>query len=132
MAQAKRLVLVHVADVEIAGMLHGIGVLVLAALAQHGHKLGVRGEVLLDGLLVVAVHDNHFIGSRCQTLFHDVLDDRAVDNEQHFLRLSLRGGQETRAQASGRDDCLHMGHTFLRGNRREAPRKRRRLVDSLR
>ena len=33
MAQAQRLVLIHIADVEVAGMLHGVGVLVLAALA---------------------------------------------------------------------------------------------------
>ena len=34
-------------------------------------------------------------------LFHAVLNDRLVDQRQHFLRLSFGGGQETRAQAGG-------------------------------
>ena len=37
-------------------------------------------------------------------LFDAVLDDRLVDQRQHFLRLRLGGRQETGAEAGGGED----------------------------
>ena len=123
MPQAQRLVLVHVAHVVVAHALHCVGIRILPAGAQQLHKLRVRREVLLDGLLLAAVDDDHLVGVRREALLHHVLDGRSVDYQQHFLRLRLRGGQEARAEAGSGNESLH-GHTFL-CNVREAPQKRR-------
>ena len=106
MAQAQRLVLVNVGNVEIANALDLVGVSIFAASAQRCHELRVRREVLLNGLLIAAVHDNDFIGARCQALFDHILNNRAVDHKQHFFRLSLSGGKEARAHARSGNQSL--------------------------
>ena len=106
MAQAKRLVLVHVAYVQVACVGYLVGILVLATAAKLGFEGRVRGEVLFDGLLIAAVDDNDLVGSG-KAFFDNVLDNRAIYHKKHFLGLSLRSGQKTAAQASSRNECLH-------------------------
>ena len=98
MPQPERLLLVHVAHVIVANALHLVGVSILAARAQRGDQVGIGREVVLNRLLGAAVHDDDLVGLRRQALLHHILDDGAVDHEQHLFRLRLRGGKEARAQ----------------------------------
>ena len=105
-AQAQRLVLVNIGNVEVANTLDLVGVSIFAAGAQRCHELRIGREVLLDGLLVAAVHDNDLVGARRQAFFDHVLNNGAVDHEQHFFRLSLGGGKEARAHARSGNQSL--------------------------
>ena len=106
-AQAQRLVLVDVAHVVGADLLDDVGVLVLAALAQRRDQLGIGAEVVLDRLLLAAVDDHDLVGGRGEPLLDDVLDDGAVDDQQHLLGLRLGRREEPRAQARGGNESLH-------------------------
>ena len=107
MPQPQRLFLVHVAHGQIADVLHRVGVGVLAALAQKRHQLRVRREVVLNGLLLAAVDDHDLISAGSQTLFHHVLDSRAVHHQQHFFGLGLGSRQKAGTEPRRGNECLH-------------------------
>ena len=114
MAQAERFVLIDIGNVIVPHLLHGVSVLVLAARTKRGNQFGVRREMVFDGLLVAAVDDHDLVGGGSKAFLDDVLDDRPVDDQQHFFRLSFRCRQKTRAHAGCRDKCLHAPSSFVR------------------
>ena len=57
--------------------------------------------MIFDGVLAAAGDDRDFADSGCNGLFDDILDQRFIDQRQHFFRLGFRGRQESRSQASG-------------------------------
>jgi hypothetical protein len=54
--------------------------------------------MVLDHLLVAAGDEDEMLDPRLAGLVHDVLDHRAVDDGQHFLRDRLGGGEEAGAE----------------------------------
>ena len=106
--QPQGLFLVHVAHRVAAHGLHSVGVGVLAALAQKRHQLGVRREMILDGLLLAAVDNDHLVGRRCQALLHDILNGRPIHHQQHLLRLGLGGRQKAGAKPRRGNESLHV------------------------
>ena len=63
-------------------------------------------EVIFDGRLATPSDDNHVLNAGVQRLFNTVLDDRFIDQRQHFFGTGFRGGKETSAQPGGRKDSL--------------------------
>src|SRR6267378_2034819 len=60
-------------------------------------------EVVLDRALVAAGHENHLGDSRRGRLFDRVLDERLVDDRQHFLRARLGHRQKAAAEPCDRE-----------------------------
>ena len=58
-------------------------------------------EVVFDGGLAAAGHDDDVLNARVHRLLHPVLDDGLVHDRQHLLGLRLGGGKESRAQPRG-------------------------------
>ena len=56
-------------------------------------------EVIDDRGLAAAGHEDHLLDPRLARLVHRILDQRPVDDRQHFLGDRLGGGQEARAEA---------------------------------
>ena len=78
---------------------------VLALFGQFALELGIGVEVVFDRALVAARHEDHFGHPRGGRLLHGVLDERLVDDREHFLRHGLGGRQESRAETvDGKDD----------------------------
>ena len=67
-------------------------------------ELLVGIEVILDGALGGAGDKHQARDARGQRLFHRVLDERLVDDRQHFLGTRLGGGQEASAAPGHRKD----------------------------
>ena len=63
-------------------------------------------EVILDRVLAAAGDEDDVVDAGRDRLLDAVLDDRLVDERQHFLRLRLGGGQEAGAEAGGGEDRL--------------------------
>ena len=76
----------------------------LALLREHGLEFGVGVEVVFDGALVAAGHENEGVDPRLDRLLGGVLDEGLVDDGQEFLGHSLGGGQETRPEACDGED----------------------------
>ena len=62
-------------------------------------ELELAVEMVLDDALVAARDEDEMLDAGRARLVDDVLDDRPVDDGQHFLRHRLGGGQEARAEA---------------------------------
>ena len=73
--------------------------LLLALRDQRRLELRIEIEMVLDRALRAAGDEDQAAGPRRQRLLHRVLDQRLVDDRQHFLRARLGGGQEARAAA---------------------------------
>lgn len=67
-------------------------------------KFEVAVKMILQRTLADGGHENNFFDACGNSLFHNVLNDRLVDDRQHFLRLRLGGGEEPRAHAGNGDD----------------------------
>ncbi len=115
MAEPKRFPLPRVADLHhVADLSNHLGLIFFASLFQKTFKRGSRIEVIFDGILALAGDDDDVLDAGGDALFDDILNLRLVDNGEHFFRLRLGGGQETRAESSGREDRLA---DFLRRDR---------------
>ena len=90
--------------------MHEFQQLVLAGLRQFVLQLECRVEMVFDGALVAAGHEDHFADAGVIGLFHGVLDQRLVHDGQHFLRLRLGGRQKTGAQACDGEDGFGDAH----------------------
>ena len=107
-AEAARLILVDEGDGKRRGRVHALGLLLLAALAQHRLEVLVHREVRLDlGLLVRVDDDDPVDALGLERLLDDVLDYGLVENGKELLGGALGRGEKARAEAGGRDDCLH-------------------------
>ena len=78
--------------------------LLLAALPERLHELFVDVEVVLDRGLALPGDEQDPAHAGAGELLEDVLDDGLAPHGQHFLRLRLGGGQETRPQPGDRND----------------------------
>ena len=61
-------------------------------------------EVILDRVLAAAGDEDDVVDAGRDRFLDAVLDDRLVDERQHFLRLRLGRGKEARAEAGGGED----------------------------
>ena len=106
-AEAERLSLAHVREVDQVGDLADLGEqLLLAARLEERLELDRHVEVILDRVLAAAGDQDDVVDARGDRLFDAVLDDRLVDERQHLLRLRLGRRQEPGAEARGRKHGL--------------------------
>ena len=77
-------------------------------------QLVVGVEVIFDRALRAAGDEDQLAGARSERLLRGVLDQRLVDDGQHFLRAGLGRRQEARAapchRKHRRSDLLRLGH----------------------
>jgi hypothetical protein len=78
--------------------------LLLAGLAQVLNQLAVEIEVILDGRLPRAGHEQHLFHAHPGQFLHDVLDNRLAADREHLLGLRLGGRQEAGAEAGHGND----------------------------
>ena len=76
----------------------------LAALRERRLELVGVVEVILDRALVAAGDEDEFLDAGGEAFLDRILDQRPVDDRQHFLGHRLGGRQEARAQAGDRQD----------------------------
>ena len=108
MAEALGLVLITEVDRHTASVGDGIGIGVLAALAQQVLERAIGLEVVQQLGLTGRGNDDGIVdllGVEC--LLNDILDDRLVEHRQHLFGRALGARQKTRAKTGGGDDCLH-------------------------
>ena len=104
-AEAERLALPDVGEVDHVRDLADLGeLLALAARLEERLELDRHVEVILDGVLAAAGDEDDVVDAGRDRFFDAVLDDRLVDERQHFLRLRLGGGKEAGAEAGGGED----------------------------
>ena len=92
--------------------LHHVEQLLLSLQLQLGLQLVCLVEVVLNGALIAPCDEDHFSDARCGRFLDRVLDQRLVDDREHFLGTRLGHGQKTAAEACDRKDglpqsCLH-------------------------
>ncbi len=105
MPQPERRLLAHVGNPgEIGDRTHLSEQIGLAPLFEHPFQLEGRVEMVLDGVLAPAGHDDDALQPRGPGLLDDVLDERPVDQRQHLLGLRLGGRQEAGSQSRGGKD----------------------------
>ena len=61
-------------------------------------------EMIFDGVLAAAGDEDDVVDAGRDRFFDAVLDDRLVDERQHFLGLRFGGGEESGAEAGGGED----------------------------
>ena len=61
-------------------------------------------EVILDRVLAAAGDEDDVVDARRDRFFDAVLNDRLVDERQHFLGLRLGGRKEAGAETGGGED----------------------------
>ena len=78
--------------------------LLVAARGQRGVELEHLVEMVLDHALVAAGDEDEMLDAGLLGLVDHILDQRLVDDGQHFLRHRLGGGQDAGAEAGDRED----------------------------
>ena len=76
----------------------------LAALLEEALELDGDVEVILDRVLAAAGDDDDVVDAGLDRFLDAVLNDRLVDEDQHFLRLRLGRGKEAGAETRGGED----------------------------
>ncbi len=76
----------------------------LAARFERGVELEHAVEMILDHALVAAGDEHEVLDAGLTRLVDHVLDQRLVDDGQHFLRHRLGGGQDAGAEAGDGKD----------------------------
>ena len=99
----------------------------LAARLEERLELDRDVEVILDGVLAAAGDEDDVVDARGDRFFDAVLDDRLVDERQHFLGLRLGRRQEAGAEAGGGKDGFANGVSrgIVRRGIRSVERSRR-------
>src|SRR5688572_1755590 len=77
-----------------------------SAPAQSVFKLVLLVEMIFDNRLVASGDENEMLDTRFPRFIDSQLDDRTVNNGQHFLGHGLGGGQKTGAKPSNRKHGL--------------------------
>jgi len=78
--------------------------LLVAARGQRGVELEHVIEMILDHALVAPGDEDEMFDAGFPGFVEDVLDQRLVDDGQHFLRHRLGGGQDAGAETGDRED----------------------------
>ena len=104
MAEPQRFGLADVDEVDAgrADRLHQFQIAILAARGQFGFQFVGLVEVVLDGALGAAADEDDVGDAGLHRLFDRILDQRLVDDGQHFLGAGLGGRQKTGAQTGNR------------------------------
>ncbi len=76
----------------------------LASCGKRGVELEHPVEMVLDHTLVAAGDEDEMLDAGLPCLIHHVLNQRLVDDGQHFLRHRLGGGQDAGAEAGDGED----------------------------
>ena len=76
----------------------------LAARGERGVELIHPVEMVFDHALVAAGDEDEMFDAGLLGLVDHILDQRLVDDGQHFLRHRLGGGQDAGAEAGDRED----------------------------
>ena len=76
----------------------------LAARRQRGVEFEHAVEMILDHALVAAGDEDEMFDAGLPGLVDHILDQRLVDDGQHFLRHRLGGGQDAGAEAGDREN----------------------------
>ena len=76
----------------------------LAARGKRGVEFVHAVEMVLDHALVAAGDEDEMLDAGLPGLVDHILDQRLVDDGQHFLRHRLGGGQDAGAEAGDRED----------------------------
>ena len=76
----------------------------LAARGQRGVEFVHPVEMILDHALVAAGDEDEMLDAGFPRLVDHILDQRLVDDGQHFLRHRLGGGQDAGAEAGDREN----------------------------
>jgi len=108
MTKTERFILIDVGDIQAACVSHLIGIAIFAATTQFCFQFWIRGEVLFDRLLIATVDDYHFIGTRSESFFDNILDSWLVNNEQHFFWLCFGGREESASKTCSRNERFHV------------------------
>jgi hypothetical protein len=109
-AQAERFALADVCDVDRSGDLPDfLQLRRLSPLGEETLEFDGDVEMVLDGILATAGHDDDVGYTGLRRFFHPVLDDGLVDQHQHLFGLGLRGGKKPRAQPGGGKHCFSDG-----------------------
>ena len=87
----------------------------LAAFLQRRVKLVLQIEMIFDHALVAPGDEHEMFNPGFQRLVHHMLDQRAIDHGEHFLRHRLGGGQETCAETGDGKDGFADFHEALCG-----------------
>src|SRR5260221_1898849 len=107
-AEAERLLLPRIGD--LAGLGHpgmeGVELGLLAASAQRRLELEGMVEMILQRRFRATGHEDEFLDAGGPRLLEGVLDQRLVDDRQHFLRDRLGRGQEARAESADWKDSF--------------------------
>ena len=107
MTETERLALTHVGEINQIGDLPDFGQLfALAARLEIRFELHRHVEMILDGVLAAPGDQNDVVDARGDRFLDAVLNDRFVDERQHFFGLRFGGGQEPCAQSGGREDSF--------------------------
>ena len=111
MTKAERLFLTHIGDMDqVRNLTHDLEQIRLPPLLQHFLELIADIEMVLDRLFTAPSHDDDLIAASRDSLLDSVLDNRFVDQRQHFFRLRLGGWEKSGAQASGGKNSLANSH----------------------
>jgi hypothetical protein len=78
--------------------------LLVAARGQRGVEFEHPVEMILDHALVAPGDEDEMLDAGLLGLVDHVLDQRLVDDGQHFLRHRLGGGQDAGAETGDRED----------------------------
>ena len=78
--------------------------LLVAARRQRGVELEHPVEMILDYALVAPGNEDEMLDAGLLGLIDHILDQRLVDDGQHFLRHRLGGGQDAGAETGDRED----------------------------
>ena len=79
--------------------------LVLAAIVQRSFELCRSIEVIEDRVLSLRRHDDELVESGVDRFLDSVLQDRLIDERQHFLRNDFRRRKEARAEAGAGENA---------------------------
>ena len=101
-------------DADVGRVLHHLQEVELPLLLELCLERRRRVEVVLDGALVAAGHEDHFGDARRSGFRHCVLDQGHVDHGEHFLGHRLRGGKKAGAETvDGEHDFANRLHCLV-------------------
>ena len=93
------------------GVRESLQLLCLAALPERALELELQVEMVFDGALAAAGHEDEMLDAGRPRLVDHMLHHGPVDDREHLLRNRLGGGQEAGAEAgdgeNGFADALH-------------------------
>ena len=89
--------------------------LLVAARGERGVELEHPVEMILDHALVAPGDEDEMLDAGFLGLVDHILDQRLVDDGQHFLRHRLGGGQDAGAETGDREDGFADFHGMIEG-----------------